>query len=88
MLVTVTKDHIKNGSTCSNERCPIALALAEMFPDLHPSVRHRTVVLTGIDTLEYYETSPAARKFIEDFDLDESVVPGTFELTLLNGEAQ
>ena len=80
MKVTVTQEHIDNGWAMDACKCPIALALKEMFPETKIYVCGRDNPTTiRIDRI-IYEIPDKAIEFITDFDLSGHVEPFEFEL--------
>ena len=79
-IVTVTAEHIAAGKREDCERCPIALAFAEIFPG-SPYVDELAVIVTDEDGGETEFYLPAeAQEFIESFDNGLTVAPFTFSV--------
>jgi hypothetical protein len=81
--ISVTAEHIAEGIREDCERCPVALAIADAFPDL-------TYVRVGPDNIGVqrgvgeFQTllavPPDAQNFIWDFDDGATPDPFTFDL--------
>ena len=83
ITVTVTTDHIAAGKREDCENCPIALAVAEIFPGT-PYVDEFTCIITAIDGSETeFDLPDEAREFIEGFDNGENVAPFAFDAELV-----
>jgi hypothetical protein len=75
MIIKVTQEDIDKGARCSNQSCPVALALRRLYPDLKISVgRVRTI----IEDKKYYHSNELI-KFIGRFDLGKKVNPGEYK---------
>ena len=80
MTITVTQDHIDIGTPCKAARCPVALALRDVFLDVHTiSVSNEEATLTGLDGVRTIALPDAVRDFISDFDVDRTGRPFQFD---------
>ena len=80
--VSVTAEHIAAGDRDACESCPVALAIAQTFPDLtYVSVGQDDIAVkaAGGDKISL-RTPSSVREFIWDFDDLADVEPFTFEL--------
>ena len=90
MIINVTQAHIDNGSPCDGGDCPVALALADAYPDAK-------YIAVGLDfaTVDHGGRSfsillpEVAADFIQDFDAgnDENLkgwapLPFAFEASI------
>lgn len=72
--VRVTRKHIKGGVQKNCARCPIALALRDVFPEGSVSVSK----VDGTVGETHFSLSARAQKFIAAFDSGRKVKPATF----------
>lgn len=79
MKISVTMDHITRGVPADPCHCPIAMAILDSPSHDEPE---SIVVNGGCISIGYkvYKTPPIAEKFINDFDLGNTVSPIEFEL--------
>lgn len=81
----VTVAHIKNGERESCWHCPQALALQELFPEYEPEVDNTLRLMEEVggelQPVFVAERTTAIEEFIDAFDTDEPVLPGTFKAT-------
>jgi hypothetical protein len=79
MIFNVTQIHIENGLWGDCSRCPVALAIAEQFPDKKIEVHGNDITIGG----QRFVTPPNVTAFINDFDdviYHDSCEPFAFEL--------
>ncbi len=85
MILTVTKEHIKNGLPTLCRGCPINVSLCESTGRQWITT-HRIVALcldTSSQIVEKFAVlGPLASKFIDDFDSGQPVEPFVEEITL------
>jgi len=82
VTVTVTAEHIAAGRREDCERCPIALAVAEVFPG-GPYVDEFACIITAGDGSETeFDLPDEAREFVEAFDNGQPTAPFTFTAEL------
>jgi hypothetical protein len=85
-LITVTAEHIARGFPEDCERCPIALAIADAFPDLtYVAVGPEAITLQNEPPRDHspyaeIEVPRRALEFIWDFDDGRSGEPFSFDL--------
>ena len=81
MKISVTQEHIKNGSRRSNKYCPIALAVKEANPDAK-------AVFVGVSFMwmrdgagdaHEWNLPAIASKWVSAFDRHQPVAPFEFE---------
>lgn len=83
MIITVTQKHIDEGLIADCSRCPVALAIREVFPYVDEILIRSTDVWLGKgENLIVKELPIGVRFFIRNFDNDKDVKPFSFELTL------
>lgn len=84
VTVSVTEDDIKHGKHRCTTACPIARAIARLFPE-------RSIAVGGMFATFYNATrgterraylSPAATRFIRAYDDYQPVSPFTFTLAI------
>ena len=75
ITVHVTQEDIYSGIRASRTRCPVALAISRVLPDV--AVGSASVVTTGNG---YAMLPSAAIVFVDRFDRGLSVEPFSFEL--------
>jgi hypothetical protein len=86
MKIQVTQKNIDAGTAGSCTRCPIALAITDVGPKVHPGFRYVTVgddyVCVYCDGYRRYEYKLPleAKMFIRDVDALKPVNPIEFEL--------
>ena len=78
MKITVTQDHINKGYRFNTDRCPIALAVREKFPNATVSVTNQDIHVKKW-FLRRYNLPKEAIHFVYDFDNRLSVQPIEFE---------
>jgi len=82
-VITVTAEHIAAGKREDCEHCPIALAVAEVFPG-SPYVDEFACIITAGDGSETeFDLPDEARAFVEAFDNGQPAAPFTFTAELL-----
>lgn len=80
--ITVTQDHIDNGTTQDCERCPIALAVLDCISNPGTvAVDSDEIQLDYQDHHAVYDMPTKAMNFIADFDAGYHVQPFTFTAT-------
>lgn len=89
--VQVLDKHIGNGNPKECTTCPIALAVAEMFPDNTVLVGSIVVSLFGKDFLEgkptaQYWLDKEGSDFIEKFDNNYPVYPMAFKINKIDDD--
>jgi hypothetical protein len=87
LTVEVTADDIAKGTTWSNTRCPLALAIQRQTGAVAASVGGTNVYVSSLpagepeeETPELWQLPDSATLFIGDFDAGRLVKPSTFEL--------
>jgi hypothetical protein len=85
--IKVTRHDIKNGSTCSLNYCPIALAISRQFPNRQVHVWDTMCFLDPIghspfSTSNRWALPEKCIKFIYKFDMGKRVHPMVFELDI------
>ena len=87
MKVSIQERHIRIGKQCAANSCPVALAIREKYGlginDV--TVCDDEVVVHWSKEVAFYTTSPAANKFINEFDKGWQVEPIEIELTREGG---
>lgn len=68
MKISVTAHHILHGVRGSCSGCPVALALAEAFPDSTVNVGSRFIKISSASGSRSYWTPPEVAAFIVLFD--------------------
>jgi hypothetical protein len=84
-IVVVTTEHIAKGEAESCERCPVALAIADAFPDLaYVAVGPEEITMQlGRRPEEIQIDTPGrVQDFIWDFDDGGAVEPFSFDVDL------
>lgn len=86
ITVNVTQEHIDNGVPRTCSRCPIALAVEELFPDRRVTVTDDIAIARkGAGLWTRYSMPRSAHDFIAKFDTDvlpnASAKPFTFTAT-------
>lgn len=82
MLVTVTAEHIFRGIKKSCSRCPIALAVRDLFPNAELIGAHpKHVNVYENQRVRHFDLPEVAKEFINSFDGCWSVEPFSFEMT-------
>lgn len=96
IVLTITQEHINNGVPTIPYKCPLALALKELFSTNAldgewVSVGTTTCTVGTKDVVKDYDLSLDARNFVHSFDQEASgegpplqVEPGVFVLTLIS----
>lgn len=79
MKITVTQEHINNGSRFNTNKCPIALAVREQFPKAHRIVVGSKDIYVERWFLRHYKLPEVATVFIYNFDNIIPVQPIEFE---------
>lgn len=79
MKIKVTKKDIENGKSCNNKCCPIALAIKRTLRQSENIfVDPICVQING----RYISLPKRAMRFVEKFDVKESVKPFEFNIKL------
>lgn len=69
--VSVYQHHISSGTKCSQQLCPIALAIKEQYPEAHDikiDGEYARIVWEEAFFTHYYYLPEKARDFVGDFD--------------------
>ena len=83
MRIKVTKQHIEQGLRCHSDRCPLSLALADMFGQgrFQVGCAHAFEVNTATGRAEGISLPGNAVAFRAAFDAGQDVEPFTFDFT-------
>ncbi len=80
MKIEVTAEHIKNGTQCSSDSCPIALAIVDTL-GLGEYFVSGDFIAALRNGREYaWTVSSEVKAFVGQFDYDRNVQPFSFEL--------
>ena len=77
--ISITQDHIDQGIRASCNKCPLALAIKEIFPDKKILVGYNVVFVNSYIGIELPED---LMEFIYSFDSGKLVEPREFQLDI------
>jgi hypothetical protein len=80
MKIEVTAKHIRQGQRAHACKCPVALAVTEAF-GRQAYVNCDTILIPDMDSLEFI-AGEKIRKFTQNYDLGEPVVPFSFDVVM------
>lgn len=82
MIIRVTQEHIARGERQDCEKCPIALAAKDCWPNSGQVMAELQLELFDYNGQEYYTYAlpEVALEFIKNFDKGKEVKPFEFEM--------
>jgi hypothetical protein len=83
--VNVTQNHIDRGKRCNSERCPVALSILEVLPEVSYVAVDERIYVELSDSGDYIkaDTPDEVCSFARAFDKGKLVKPFSFEVELV-----